>query len=260
MPDMPPDTGPLTSYTSGGPASTSFNVLIEFVGIWTDELQAGFIEAADYLSTIILADLPDVIVDGIAIDDISITATLEGIDGVGGILGSAGPRDLRTDGTFLPSVGAMTFDSADAQNQLGIGNWETIILHEMMHALGFGTLWSAMGLTTGSVAGEDIRFTGVNATNVYQTEFPGIAGSDPDSLLGVPVETDGGPGTAGGHWVEFLFDDEIMTGFVDTGSFVSVMTIASLEDMGYDTVFDDPSSASDLSGPIPADPLLDLFA
>jgi hypothetical protein len=260
MPDQPPDNGPVTNYTSGGPADISYNVTIEFVGNWSIQLQSAFTEAADYLSSIILSELPDAIVDGIAIDDISITATLEVIDGIGGVLGSAGPREIRDDGTFLPSTGAMTFDSADSQNQLGLGNWESIVLHEMFHALGFGTLWSLMGLTSGSVAGGDIRFTGVNAIDAYKAEFPDIAASDPDFLLGVPVETDGGPGTAGGHWDELLFDEEIMTGFVDTGSYVSEMTIAALEDMGYDTVFDNPFSATDLTSPIPADPLLDLFA
>lgn len=258
-PDIPPVSGPVTGYVSGGPSESAYNVAIEFVGTWTVALQAAFTDAADYLSSIILADLPNDVVNGVVVDDISISATLEQIDGVGGVLGSAGPRDIRVDGSFLPSTGAMTFDSADAQNQLEIGNWETIVLHEMMHALGFGTLWGAMGLTSGSVSGGDIRFTGVNATDTYQTEFAGIAGSDADSLLGVPVETDGGPGTAGGHWDEFLFNDEIMTGFVDTGSFVSVMTIAAFEDMGYDTVFDDPNSVTDLTGPLPIDPLLDLF-
>jgi len=259
-PDPPPDTGPVTSYTSGGPASTSYNVVIDFVGSWSTQLQSAFTGAADYLSSIILADIPDAIVDGMAIDDISITATLEEIDGVGGVLGSAGPRVIRGDGTFLPLTGAMTFDSADAPNQLGLGNWQSIVLHEMMHALGFGTLWPLMGLTSGSVAGGDIRFTGVNAIDTYQSEFPGIAAADPGSFLGVPVETDGGPGTAGGHWDEFLFDAEIMTGYIDTGSYVSDMTIAALEDMGYDTVFDNPYSATDLTGPNPADPWLDLFA
>ncbi|MFZ7090735.1 leishmanolysin-related zinc metalloendopeptidase [Primorskyibacter sp. 2E233] len=259
LPDPPPDTGIVDMYTSGGPAGTSYNVTIEFVGIWTAQLQAAFIEAADYLSSIILADLPDAIIGGTVIDDIKITATLEVIDGVGGILGSAGPQQLRGDGTYLPVTGAMTFDSADAENQFSLGNWETIVLHEMMHSLGFGTLWSLIGLTSGSVTGGDMRFVGVNATDTYQTEFPGIAGSDPGSLSGVPVETDGGPGTAGGHWDEFLFNEEIMTGYVDTGGYVSDMTIAALEDMGYDTVFDNPYSQTDLSGPIPADPLLDLF-
>lgn len=261
-PDAAPDPGtiPLTDYTSGGPASTAYNVTIEFVGTWTAELQNAFIEAADYLSTIILGDLPDALVDGVTIDDISITATLDTIDGVGGILGSAGPREIRNDGTYLPATGAMTFDSADAQNQLGLGNWEAIILHEMMHAMGFGSLWSLMGLTSGSVGGGDIRFTGANATDVYQTEFPDIAANDPGSLSGVPIETDGGSGTAGSHWDELLFNAELMTGYVDTGGFVSLMTIAALEDMGYDTVYDNPYSATDQTAPLPPDPLLDFMA
>ncbi|WP_299146651.1 leishmanolysin-related zinc metalloendopeptidase [uncultured Tateyamaria sp.] len=251
---------PLVTYTSGGPADTSYNVTIDFVGTWTNELQAGFIEAADYLSTLILGDLPDDIIGGVAFDDITITATLQGIDGVGGTLGSAGPREIRDDGSFLPSTGAMTFDVADAADQFAQGNWETIVLHEMLHAMGFGTVWSLLGLTSGSVAGGDIRFTGTNATDVYQTEFETIANGDTGSLTGIPVETDGGPGTAGGHWDEDLFGDEIMTGFIDADAFMSVMTIASLEDMGYDTVFDDVTSATDQTGPIPADPLMDLFA
>lgn len=257
--DPPPSSGPIDSYTSGGPAADSFNVTIDFSGIWTHELQTSFIDAADYLSSIILADLPDAFVEGALVDDIVIAATLEAIDGVGGVLGSAGPRFIRNDG-FLPSTGEMRFDSADAQNQLGLGNWETIVLHEMMHAMGFGTLWSLMGLTGGSVAGGDIRFTGQNATDTYISEFPGLAGGDPGALFGVPVEADGGPGTAGGHWDELIFQDEVMTGYVDQGSFVSVMTIAALEDMGYDTVFDDPYSATDLFAPVPADPLLDPFS
>lgn len=260
VPDVPDVPLPADTYTSGGAASSSFNVTIEFVGTWTTALQAAFTEAADYLSSVILADLPDAIVDGALIDDITITATLATIDGVGGTLGSAGPRALRGDGTYLPATGAMTFDTADADNQLGLGNWETIVLHEMMHALGFGTLWSLMGLTSGSIAGGDLRFIGANASDTYLTEFPTIAGADAGAFLGVPVETDGGSGTAGGHWDELLFDEEIMTGYVDTGGYVSVMTIAALEDMGYDTVFDNPYSLTDLTGTMPADPLLDLFA
>lgn len=257
-PDLP-DTGVLTTYTSGGAAGTSYNVQIDFEGTWTTGLQQAFVDAAEYLSSIILGDLPDAIVDGVVVDDIIITATLEAIDGTGGVLGSAGPRDLRNDGTLLPVTGAMRFDIEDANTQLGFGNWETIVLHEMMHALGYGTLWGLLGLTTGSVAGGDLRFTGPNAVSVYGTEFPEIASSDPGAGVGIPIETDGGPGTAGGHWDELLFEDEIMTGFVDQGAFVSVMTIASLEDVGYDTVFDNPNDPNDLTAPIPPDPLMDML-
>ncbi|WP_422028604.1 leishmanolysin-related zinc metalloendopeptidase [Roseovarius sp.] len=256
---LPP--GPVTTYTSPGPAGSTYNVTIEFEGPWTVELQEAFIAAADYLGTLILEDIPDVFVDGVLIDDIVITATLASIDGTGGVLGSAGPRVLRDDGSYLPATGAMTFDIADAENLHDNGNWSAVVLHEMLHALGFGPLWSLMGLLSGSVASGDLRFTGQNAIDTYNSEFPGIAGADSGSLTGVPVETDGGSGTAGGHWDEALFDQELMTGYVDDGSYISVMTIATLEDMGYDTVFDDPYDPDDLFGPIPADPLnTDLIA
>ncbi|MBY5933691.1 hypothetical protein KUV51_11825 [Tateyamaria omphalii] len=262
-PDAAPDPNVpvlLTSYTSGGDAATSYNVTIDFVGSWTVELQQAFVDAADYLSTIILADLPDAIVDGVFVDDIAITATLETNDGVGGTLGSAGPRELRDDGTLLPSTGAMTFDIADAGNLLSEGNWDAVVVHEMLHALGYGTLWGLLGLTTGSIAGGDLRFIGPNALSVYETEFPDVAAGDPGSNAGIPIETDFGPGTAGGHWDEALFENELMTGFIDDGAFLSVMSIASLEDLGYDTVFDNPGDPNDLSAPIPPDPVLDLMA
>ncbi|KZY29924.1 hypothetical protein A3731_25700, partial [Roseovarius sp. HI0049] len=223
-------------------------------------LQQAFIAAADYLGTLILEDIPDVFVDGVPVDDIVITATLATIDGSGGVPGSAGPRVLRDDGSYLPATGAMTFDIADAENLLGNGNWGAVVLHEMLHAMGFGPLWSLMGLFSGSVATGDLRFTGQNATDTYNSEFPGIAGADPGSLTGVPVETDGGSGTAGGHWDEALFDAELMTGYIDDGSYISVTTIAALEDMGYDTVFDAPYDPDDQFGPIPADPMADLIA
>jgi hypothetical protein len=259
IPDPPPGGGPLNSYTSGGAAATSYNITVEFVGTWSSQLQDAFVAATDYLSSVILADLPDDVVDGVLVDDLNITATLTSIDGVGGTLGSAGPRAIR-DVSYLPSTGAMTFDIADADNMYDLGRWQSIVLHEIMHTLGFGTLWSLMGLTIGSVAGGDIRFTGANAVSLYNSEFPGIAGSDPDSLIGVPVETDGGPGTAGGHWDEVLFDQEFMTGYNDASNYVSQMTIAALEDMGYDTVLDDPNTPADLFGVFPADPLLDIIA
>lgn len=48
-----------------------------------------------------------------------------------------------------------------------------------------------------------------------------------------------------------------MTGYIDRGNYLSTMTIAALEDMGYDTIFDDPNDPNDLTGSQPlTDPLL----
>ena len=49
----------------------------------------------------------------------------------------------------------------------------------------------------------------------------------------------GGPGTAEGHWRETTFDDELMTGFIEQGEMpLSRMTIASLQDLGYEVNLD----------------------
>jgi hypothetical protein len=50
-----------------------------------------------------------------------------------------------------------------------------------------------------------------------------------------PIETDFGPGTAGGHWDEECLLDELMTGFVCQGGDcpLSALTAATLQDLGY---------------------------
>ncbi|RYG89735.1 hypothetical protein EU803_16410 [Loktanella sp. IMCC34160] len=189
-----------------------------------------------------------------ATDDITISASLTDIDGVGGILGQAGPTVVRTaDGT--PIAGIMEFDIADAEDFDALGLFNDIVLHEMLHTLGFGTLWDYMGLTSGSIATGDLVFTGQNANDVYESEFADIAASDGFDF-GVPIEMDGAAGTAGGHWDEVLFVNEIMTGYINDANYLSLTSIAALEDMGYDTVFDNPYDPNDLSGPIPTTDIL----
>lgn len=220
------------SYTSGlglNRVTSSYNIEVIFVGTFDQIDKNAFITAADYLSTIIVGDLPNV---G-AIDDIRITAELTAIDGPGGTLGSAGPTILRS-GSALPSEGAMQFDTADVASMQAEGTFVDTVLHEMIHALGFGTIWETLNLLQGTT---DLRFTGQNAIAAYNAEFTEIAGADANSGTGIPVETDGGPGTAGGHWDKETFLTEMMTGFSELDSFVSAMSIASLEDLGYDTIF-----------------------
>ena len=243
--------GLLSSYTSGGNASTSFNIEIEFSGTWTAALQDAFIEAADYISGIILGDITNVR-GRFATDDITISASLVDIDGTGGILGRAGPTAYRT-ASYLPAAGIMEFDIADAETYDALGLFNDIVFHEMMHTLGFGTMWDLMGLTSGTVEGGDIVFTGSNAI----AEFEKLLGLSAGTATGVPIETDGGPGTAGGHWDETEFVNEIMTGYINNVNYLSMMSVAALEDMGYDTVYNDPNDANDLFGTMPTTTIFD---
>lgn len=223
------------SYTSGkgGLGVTSkYNITVNFEGTWTEDLQQRFILAAEYLSSLITGDVKN---KG-AIDDIVITATLSEIDGVNGILGQAGPTGFRFNG-WLPTKGIMEFDVADAATFDAQGLFDDIVIHEMLHTLGFGTIWDLLGLTTGTIADDNMLFTGKNAKAALKALFPDIWADLPRFGKGVAVETDGGSGTAGGHWDEETFSNELMTGYIDDENYVSAMTVAALEDMGYQTVF-----------------------
>ena len=155
------------------------------------------------------------------------------IDGEGNILGQAGPTAIRTDG-YLPATAVMQFDIADANalNADGIDLWQDVVFHEMLHSVGFGTVWSYLDLLDGAGTDNPL-FNGAAATSIYEDDF-GLTGT-----LGVPVEQDGGSGTRDSHWDEETFDNEIMTGYIDTANYLSEMTVASLEDTGYVTFWDD---------------------
>ncbi len=209
--------------TGSGPGTgpSDFDIEVVFGGGLTPSQQAVFALAAARWEQIIIGDVPDV---G-TIDDVQIAASGVAIDGVGGILGQAGPTGLRT-GSSIPFQGVMQFDTADLANLESSGQLQDVILHEMAHVLGVGTIWNNLGLLTGA-GGSDPRFTGPMATAEYNTRF---SNTDPD----VPVENTGGPGTADSHWRESVFNNELLTGFLNTGpNPISRISVGQFEDLGY---------------------------
>jgi len=171
----------------------------------------------------------------LTIDDLLIFASIEDIDGPGEILGSAGWCYRRDEPTNkLPAIGLMRFDLADvteleADNQLGL-----VFLHEMGHVLGIGSLWSTLGLLKSPApdAGPpvDTYFSGTNGI----AGFDAIGGTTYTGGQKVPVENTGGPGTANSHWRENVLKNELMTGYLNSGSNpLSAVTVRSLADLGY---------------------------
>lgn len=212
------------------PPRSNFNIEVRFLGGLTSSQRSVFTLAAARWSEVILGDLPAVMIDGQEVDDLRIDAKGEIIDGPRGTLGQAGPEFIRRDSS-LPITGSMTFDTADLASMESDGSLEDVIIHEMGHVLGLGTLWEEMGLVEGANT-SNWRYTGPNAAR----EFGALMGRD---SAPVPVETDGGAGTAGGHWDEETFRTELMTGFVNGASNpLSRVTIACLEDMGYEVNYD----------------------
>lgn len=206
---------------------SGFSITLAFSGL-TPSQQAIFNQAAARWSQIIVGDVPDVTVDGRLVDDVFISASAVPIDGVSGILGQAGPRSLRS-GSQLPSTGIMQFDSADIANLESNGKLLPVIIHEMGHVLGIGTIWSGRGLLTGAGTANP-RFTGSQATAAYNAIFGRSDSSVP--VEGVPSPS----GSRDSHWRESVFGPELMSPFIsfnDASSPISRVTVASLADLSY---------------------------
>jgi hypothetical protein len=122
----------------------------------------------------------------------------------------------------------MRLDTADLGRLESNGQLFETALHEMGHILGIGTLWYVKGVISGMGSNNPV-FTGARAVAEYNSLF------DLDVDV-VPLENQGGGGTADSHWRESVFDNELMTGWLDGGGAnpLSRITAASLADIGYE--------------------------
>ena len=138
-----------------------------------------------------------------------------------------GPEYIRY-GTHLPATGVMSFDTADLARMEADGSLLHVITHEMGHVLGIGTVWKYHGYLQGE-GSINPTFVGPKAMQEYGT----LTGENISKSI--PVANTGGTGTRDAHWREDVFGNELMTGFLDRGmNPLSRMTIASLEDIGYE--------------------------
>ena len=219
------------SYAAGSAdGDTNYDILIDFLGSgWTDDLKAAFKTAADYFTTVIKDDIGGDYFDGTRyIDDLYVSAELKTIDGTGGVLGQAGPTAVWISNE-LTATGQMEFDVADALTYLDRDLWNDIVTHEMMHVLGFGSLWNyGEKPLVYDVPNrrQDDQYLGQAGLTAYREA------GHPDAQF-IPVEADGGRGTAGSHWDEAALGSELMTGYINGSNQLSKFSVMSLADLGY---------------------------
>jgi hypothetical protein len=166
------------------------------------------------------------------ITNVLILAKIGPIDGAGAVLGN-GNSCLIHATTGLTALGTMLFDSEDLSHLERSGLIDVVILHEMGHVLGIGSLWPLKRFLVDAGTADPI-FTGPDALTQFALTKSGTYLGRP-----VPVENFGGSGTANVHWRESVFGNELMTGYVNEGQNpLSRVTIASLRDLGYDINLD----------------------
>ena len=152
-------------------------------------------------------------------------------------MGTGGVRWIRRSSS-LPAVSVITLD-ADDVGRLSSAGLQNVVTHEIAHALGFGTLWSSVGLLNDPAAGADpdsalpdTHFSGTNAIAAFDA-----AGGRSYSGAKVPVENDDDFGGVDAHWRISVFGyGELMVGsFRVPGPQLpmSAVTVQSMADLGY---------------------------
>jgi hypothetical protein len=224
---------------TGGPngGDGQFTLEVRYIGTPTEAQRSAVEHAAERWRSAIRSELQDIPVIIPAadcfdtqpeldetIDDVVVYVQFVPIDGVGEILGQAGPCYIRTVGG-LPLLGFIQLDVADADKIDELGRLDDLILHEITHVLGFGTVWEDASLLFGA-GSTDPLFSGSLAVAAFQLLNP--------LAIAVPVENLGESGTRDSHWRESIFRNELMTGYLTTSSNpLSAVSIQSMADLGY---------------------------
>jgi hypothetical protein len=235
-----------TDYGCTGGGGTGFAITLCYTTTMTTAQRNAFDAAAARWAQVITGDLSAILLQSnanecgthpstnLVVDDLLIFVSVGPIDGVSGTLGQAGPCRVRDLTGFSPVSGVMEFDVADMAVMEANGRLGSVILHEMGHVLGIGTIWEALGLlqNPGTVGGtlRDVSYSGTNGI----AGFNAIGGATYTGGAKVPVENTGGEGTMNGHWRESLLSNELMTGFISGATNpLSLLTVRSLQDLGY---------------------------
>lgn len=217
--------GAVAALTALPSAASTFDITVNFSGGLSESQQSVFAAAETYWESVIL----DYAYDDPRVNGLTIEARGVPIDGTGSVLGQAGWTSAYFGGSYGSADwayavnGIMQFDTADFDALEHSGMLFDVVVHEMAHVLGFGTLWRHTGHY-------DLNghYTGAAALAAYQAEC------DPNATY-VPVELGGGAGTAHAHWDEgwACGSQALMTGWLGGHSLLTATTIAAFSDLGY---------------------------
>ena len=240
--------GKSVTFTATG-LTSAFNIDVRFIGTGgTTAVRQAFINAAAKWRRMIVGHVRNSTLNRApgdcvswmpaineTISDVVIFARIGPIDsgGTNGLntLARAGPCLYNTQ-DLLTTTGLMEFDEYDVPSMITDGTFGDVVLHEMGHVLGVGSLWRVGGRTLLADAGSAAPyFTGPTTLAAFRSiNTVTFASGNP-----VPVEGNQYPvGTRDAHWRQSIFGKELMQGFAKAGGMpLSRVTVASLQDLGY---------------------------
>ena len=152
----------------------------------------------------------------------------------GSVLARGGARWVRGD-SDLPILGIIAFNEARFNRINSLSGWYGISLHEIAHALGFyDWFWEPeqhdlIRFPSENNAGADAHFIGPRAIAAFNR-----AGGWNYQGNKVPLENRESSSGRDSHWREFVFQNEVMDTSAGIGEYLSEITIAAFEDMGYE--------------------------
>lgn len=144
------------------------------------------------------------------------------------------------DKTGRPILGQLNYNPAE----ISINNFDTMFettLHELFHILGFNSElfyyfidenMNKRNNADSFVRSPSGKYIGVKTPAVLR-EAKSFYNCP--TIESVPLEDEGGPGSAQSHWERSIFYDEFMTASSVSGSKISVFSLALLEDSGWYT-------------------------
>jgi hypothetical protein len=179
--DNDPGTAQTAAIVASAASASTFDIVVRYSG--DPRYLPVFEAAAQRWEQIVTGDLPDVVSVAYGqVDDLLIDASVSRIDGAGSILAESAPDEFRgAIGGSLPFHGYMHFDTADIEQLFNQGTLLSIVLHEMAHVLGFGTIWNGLHLLNG------LSYIGANAL----VEYRALTGNP--SATGISLENQGAP-------------------------------------------------------------------
>lgn len=228
-----------------------FDITIQYPDPVLPSLKQAVDKAVAKWESVIVGDLPSYVnpYNGVKVDDIVLDVRIgllsieNGTDDEGGTLANAGPIyytgettpsfiAIRDTAVMLPYWSTIGFDPADVASSPAEALYATA-LHEIGHCLGFGQLLFSRPRTRypqglGNYTDVDNpTFIGANALREYRVAFNNNSNS-------VPLEGGTVQGTSGSHWRESVFDNELMTGELNSlNSPLSRITVGAMQDLGY---------------------------